>query len=123
MKRFFVLCLCLCLLFSGCGYDPYDPTVLGYYEGTTIIAEGYEIPMTRIYAGENYIALSEDGEGTMTLAGHSYPIQWGFREQRFTWIWVWNSNSAFHRIMSPVQSLHLQSGNCSGKGIGTAGGW
>ena len=82
MKRFCVLCLCLCLLFSGCGYDPYDPTVLGYYEGTTIIAEGYEIPMTRIYAGENYIALSEDGEGTMTLAGHSYPIQWGFRGQR-----------------------------------------
>ncbi len=83
MKRLCILCLSLCLILCGCGYDPYDPTVFGYYEGTAIIAEGYEIPMTRIYDGENYIALGEDGAGTLTLAGHSYDIQWGFRGQKF----------------------------------------
>jgi len=83
MRRLCILCLSLCLVFCGCGYDPYDPSVLGYYEGTVIIAEGYEIPMTRIYDGENYIALADDSKGTMTLAGHAYDIQWGFRGQRF----------------------------------------
>ncbi len=83
MKRFFLFCLALCLLLGGCGYDPYDPHVLGYYKGTVIIAEGYEVDMTRVYAGENYIALREEGKGTMCLAGNPYEIQWGFRGERF----------------------------------------
>ena len=83
MKKLCILCLCLCLTFYGCGYDPYDPTMFGYYEGTVIIAEGYEIPMSRIYDGENYILLGENGGGVLTLAGDSHEIQWGFRGQRF----------------------------------------
>ncbi len=83
MKRFCILCVVLCFVLCGCGYDPYDPTVFGYYKGTVIMAEGYEIPMSRIYDGENYIELEENGEGTFVLAGHSYNIQWGFRGQQF----------------------------------------
>ena len=83
MKRIYILCVVLCILLCGCGYDPYDPTVFGCYEGTVIIAEGYELPMSRIYDGENYILLKEAGEGTLTLAGHAYDIEWGFRGQRF----------------------------------------
>ena len=83
MKRLGILCLFLCLILCGCGYDAYDPGGFGYYEGTAIIAEGYEIPMTRIYDGENYISLEDGGVGTLTLAGHSYEIQWGFRGQKF----------------------------------------
>ncbi len=83
MKRVCVLCIAVCLLLGGCGYDSYDPSVLGYYEGTVIIAEGYEIPMTQIYDGENYIALDEEGAGSICLAGHPYEIQWGFRGERF----------------------------------------
>lgn len=83
MKRCLGLCLALCLALSGCGYDPYDPDLLGVYRGTVILAEGYEIQMTEIYPGENYIVLREEGEGTLCLAGSANEIQWGFRGERF----------------------------------------
>lgn len=83
MKKIFLLCLVLCFFLSSCGYDPYDPQVFGYYKGTVILAEGYEIDITRVYAGENYIALAENGNGTLCLAGNPYEIQWGFRGERF----------------------------------------
>ena len=83
MKKVFLMLLALCCLISGCGYDPYDPQVMGYYEGTVIIAEGYEIAMTQVYPGENYILLEEEGEGTLCLAGHPYEITWGFKGERF----------------------------------------
>ena len=83
MRNMILICLGICLLLSGCGYDTPDPAVLGYYSGTTILAEGYEIDMTQIYAGENYISLEGEGEGILCLAGHPYEIQWGFRGERF----------------------------------------
>lgn len=83
MKKIFLLCLVLCIFLSSCGYDPYDPSVLGYYKGTVIIAEGYEIEMSRVYTGRNYIELAENGKGTLCLAGDPYEIRWGFRGERF----------------------------------------
>ncbi len=83
MKKYFAVCLMLCLLLTGCGYDPYDPSILGYYEGTTILAEGYEIYMSEVYAGENYLLLEKDGKGILCLAGLPSDIQWGFRGETF----------------------------------------
>ena len=83
MKRLILPFLAVLLLLSGCGYDVPDPAVLGYYVGTTIVAEGYEIQMTDVYGGENYIFLEEEGKGVLCLAGLPTDIQWGFRGDRF----------------------------------------
>ncbi len=83
MKRLFALLLISTLLLSACGYDPYDPAMYGFYEGTGILAEGYEIPMTGVYNGENYLQLGEEGKGTMSLAGNVYDIQWGMKGSTF----------------------------------------
>ena len=83
MKRLIPLILAMALLLSGCGYDTPDPAAFGYYAGTTIWLEGYEINMTDVYAGENYVFLGNDGKGTLCLAGFPYEITWGFRGERF----------------------------------------
>lgn len=83
MKRLLLLIPALVLLLSGCGYDASDPAVLGHYVGTTILVEGYEIDMTDVYAGENYVFLENDGKGTLCLAGNSYDIEWGTRGEKF----------------------------------------
>ena len=83
MKKLLALCLGFCLLLGGCGYDPYDPQMMGYYVGTTIFLEGYEIAMTDVYAGENYLSLEADGKGELCLAGYPSRITWGFRGERF----------------------------------------
>lgn len=85
MKRCFSFLLLLpLLLLTACGYDAYDPALLGHYTGTTIEAEGYTIDMTSVYAGTNYIELADHGNGKMCLSNHVYDIEWGMNGQTLT---------------------------------------
>lgn len=85
MRRYFAFLLLLpLLLLSACGYDAYDPALLGHYTGTTIDAEGYTIDMTSVYAGTNYIELADRGEGKLCLSNHVYDIEWGMNGKTLT---------------------------------------
>ncbi len=76
MKIFTAILLCLALLLGACGTVTEQPELYGYYVGSTIDAEGYEISMDSVYAGENYILLAAEGKGEMCLAGNTYDIRW-----------------------------------------------
>ena len=85
MKRYFTIFVILSLfLLWACGYDAYDPALFGHYTGTTIDAEGYTIDMTSVYAGSNYIELSENGKGKLCLSNHVYEMEWGMNGSGFT---------------------------------------
>ena len=82
MKKLFIVLALLFLTACG-GYDPYDPSMYGYYVGTTIDAAGFPIAMTQVYKGENYLHLQAEGEGTLCLSGHEYSIEWGMKDGEF----------------------------------------
>lgn len=85
MKRYFTIFVILSLfLLWACGYDAYDPALFGHYTGTTIDAEGYTIDMTSVYAGSNYIELSQNGKGKLCLSNHVYEMEWGMNGSDFT---------------------------------------
>ena len=85
MKKMLVL-LALLFLTACNSYDPYDPSMYGYYTGTTIDAAGFSIAMTQVYKGENYLHLQAEGAGTLCLAGHEYAIEWGMEDGEFVLI-------------------------------------
>ncbi|MBR4308590.1 MAG: hypothetical protein IKT58_03240 [Oscillospiraceae bacterium] len=81
MRRITALLLCISLLLGGCGVQKEHPELYGYYAGTTIYADGYEISMESVYPGENYLRLDAAGRGQMSLSGNIYDISWSYRRE------------------------------------------
>ena len=85
MKKFFALLLAFTMLFSmtACGGGEDDPHA-GIYIGTTAEMLDMEMPMSEIYAGENYLELKTGGKGSLVLEGDSFKVKWNLNGTELT---------------------------------------